>query len=330
MSPPTSSGASVRGFSGVNVGKYGEYSAGEPELSGTCGSSCQSLNAQPSTMPAAGAMNWSPLRTTVSAVRYGGALTWAALSARMLNPSSTSSRFALLAAAIASESGPASASSVPLTASAPTLSHTEPKLALVWVELRNALSGVTSMPSNCSRAPPTTLVGSRVGAGTPTAGVTSSHAASVLAVIWVWPLNSETEPGDAHEVADGDAGVRVRGEHEEAVGGARREVGARRAGGLHVEAAEPAARGVAVVGGDDRFDRDDRARDGRGCPGALHVGDGVGDVGGRGRCGAERAEDEREGRGGGSASDEPRARSGRAHGRTPEMTRGQNRRWSSG
>ncbi len=83
---------------------------------------------------------------------------------------------------------------MPFTASPPTLSHSEPKLPLVWVELRNALSGVTSMPSNSSRASPTTLVGSRVAAGTPTPGVTSSHAASVFAVIWVWPLNSETEP----------------------------------------------------------------------------------------------------------------------------------------
>ena len=40
-------------------------------------------------------------------------------------------------------------------------------LPLVWVELRYALSGVTSIPSNSSRALPTTLLGSTVGAGTP-------------------------------------------------------------------------------------------------------------------------------------------------------------------
>jgi hypothetical protein len=74
------------------------------------------------------------------------------------------------------------------------LSQSEPKLPLVCVELRYALSGETSIPSNSSRASPTTLVGSTVGAGTPYPAVTSSHAASLPAVICVWPLNSETDP----------------------------------------------------------------------------------------------------------------------------------------
>ena len=82
---------------------------------------------------------------------------------------------------------------------APAFSQSSPKRLRLWLETTLVRAGRrTSMPSNASRAAPSTVCGSGVSAGRPTCRLHELDRAGGRAADLREPLNSLDRSGDAH------------------------------------------------------------------------------------------------------------------------------------